>query len=281
MDLLVIILAVPFGLLAGGFATMLVDRIPDATPLSVRSRCPFCEHELRVADTVPVVSWFARRGRCRHCDTPITPAYPWVELLTMGLWVGVAARFGWDWRLLPPLILVTALMALSVIDMYVYRLPDRLVFPALGLSLVAVVIAGFGIDHPPSIVRAIVGMLLYGGFLLILHLISPRGMGFGDVKLALLLGLHLGWAAGSMWTEWVVVFRLVFYGLLLACVIGGIGGIGLALVRRMLKREVVPDPEATEGQPTRLLAQSMPFGPALAAGTVVVVLFADSFVPTI
>ncbi|MDW3218845.1 MAG: prepilin peptidase [Acidimicrobiales bacterium] len=281
MDLLVIILAVPIGLLAGGFATMLVDRIPDATPLTLRSRCPFCTHDLAVRDTVPVLGWVARRGRCRHCDERITPAYPWVELVTMGLWVAVAARFGWDWRLLPPLILVTALVALSTIDMYVYRLPDRLVFPSLGLSLIAVVVAGFGIDHPPSIVRALAGMALYGGFLLILHLISPRGMGFGDVKLALLLGLHLGWAAGSFWTDWVVVFQLIFYGLLVSCGVGAVGGLLLAVVRRAMRRDVVPDPLATEGQPTRLLSQSMPFGPALAVGTIVVVLFAESFVSTV
>ncbi|MEM7142659.1 MAG: prepilin peptidase, partial [Actinomycetota bacterium] len=227
MDLLVILLAVPLGLLAGGFATMLVDRIPDATPLTLRSRCPFCGHELSLVDTVPVVSWIARRGRCRHCDDPITPAYPWVELLTMGLWVVVAVRYGWDWRVLPPLILVTSLMALSVIDMYVYRLPDRLVFPSLGLSALAVVAAGFGIGHPEAIGKAALGMVMYGGFLLVLHLISPRGMGFGDVKLALLLGLHLGWAAGSEWVGLVPVFRLVFYALLISCVLGG--GLGLLL----------------------------------------------------
>lgn len=278
MDLAVILAAIPLGLLAGGFVTMLVDRIPDETPLGLRSRCPFCEHPLSAADTVPVVSWIARRGRCRHCGAPITAAYPWVEVITAGLWVAVAARFGWDWRLVPPLILVTALTALSVIDMYVYRLPDRLVFPSLGLSLIAVVIGGFVIDHPAAITTSLVGMALYGGFLLVLHLISPRGMGFGDVKLALLLGLHLGWAAGSVWTGYVPVFRLVFYGLLVACLLGGVGGLLLAIVRRRLQRDVVPDPEATEGQPTRLLAQSMPFGPALAVGTVIVVLFAESFI---
>ncbi|MDG2026261.1 MAG: A24 family peptidase [Acidimicrobiales bacterium] len=196
----------------------------------------------------------------------------------MGLWVAVAARFGWDWRLLPPLILVTALMALSVIDMYVYRLPDRLVFPALGLSSVAVVVAAFGIDHLEAIVASLVGMVLCGGFLFVLHLITPRGMGFGDVKIALLLGLHLGWAAGSVWTGFVPVFRLVFCALLIACAVGAVFGLALAIIRRSLRREVVPDPEASEGQPTRLLGQSMPFGPALAAGTPIVVLFADSFV---
>lgn len=276
MDLLVILLAIPIGLVVGGFVTMLVDRIPDKTPLTIGSRCPFCGHSLPAAETVPVVSWLRQRGRCRHCGDPITPAYPVVELLTMGLWIAAAAHYGWEWTLLPALVLVTSTLGLSVIDMYVYRLPDRLVFPSLALSLAVMVVAGFGIDVPSAIVKALGGMALYGGFLFLMHLISPRGMGFGDVKLALLLGLHLGWAAGSVWVGWTPVFRLVFYALLLSCLLGGVGGLLIAILRRRSNRDVLPDPEAIDGQPKRLLAQSLPFGPALAIGTVVVVFFADS-----
>ena len=277
MDLLVILLAIPFGLVAGGFVTMLVDRIPDKTPLTTRSRCPFCDHQLGHGDTVPVLSWFRLKGRCRHCGDRITPAYPVVELVTMVLWVAVAADQGWEWTLLPPLVLVTSTVGLSVIDLYVYRLPDRLVFPSIGLSLLTMIVAGVGIDRPSAITKALGGMALYGGFLLIMHLISPRGMGFGDVKLALLLGLHLGWAAGSVWVGWAPVFRLVFYALLVSCLIGVIGGVLIAILRRRLSRDVLPDPETVDkGQPTRLLSQSMPFGPALAAGTVVVVFFVDA-----
>ena len=278
MDLLVILLAIPIGLVAGGFVTMLVDRIPDKAPLTLGSRCPFCEHPLGLHEMVPVVSWLAQRGRCRHCDDKITPAYPVVELVTMALWVAAAAQFGWNWTLLPPLVLVTALTALSVIDMFVYRLPDRLVFPSLVLSAIAIVIAALGLDRPSAIGKAAGGMAIYGGFLLVLHLISPKGMGFGDVKLALLLGLHLGWAAGSVFIPWVSVFRAVFYALLVSCLIGGIGGLLIAILRRRLKRDVMPDPEAEEaGQPRRLLSQSMPFGPALAVGTLIVVFFVESF----
>lgn len=276
MDLLVIILAIPIGLLVGGFVTMLVDRIPDKTPLTVGSRCPFCEHGLAPSETVPVLSWVRQKGRCRHCGDRITPAYPVVELVTMGLWVAAAAKYGWEWTLLPPLVLVTSTVALSVIDMYVYRLPDRLVFPSLGLSLVTMVVAGFAIDIPSAITKALGAMAIYGGFLFLLHLISPRGMGFGDVKLALLLGAHLGWAAGSVWIGWTPVFQLVFYALLVACLLGGVGGLLIALLRRRLSRDVLPDPEADDGQPRRLLAQSLPFGPALAVGTVAVVFFADA-----
>ena len=88
-----VILAVPLGLIAGGFATMLVDRIPDETPLGLRSRCPHCEHELGWIDTIPVIGWLRLRGRCRHCDQPITPAYVAVEVVTAALFVLVAFRY--------------------------------------------------------------------------------------------------------------------------------------------------------------------------------------------
>lgn len=276
MDVVAVVAAIPLGLLAGGFVTMLVDRIPDKTPLTLRSRCPFCEAPLATHETVPVASWVLQRGKCRHCGDPITPAYPFVEVATAALWVAVALRFGWEWVALPPLVLVTALMALSVVDLYVYRLPDRITFPAIGISIVVMVVAAFGIDRPSALGRAAAGMGGYFVLLLITHLISPKGMGFGDVKLALLLGLHLGWAAGSVYVGWSAVFRFVFWALLIASVIGVAGGLVLALSRRLLRRRVLADPEAGEDEPARLLAHSFPFGPALAAGTVLVVLFSET-----
>lgn len=276
MDVVAVVAAIPLGLIAGGFVTMLVDRIPDRTRLTLGSRCPFCETPLAWHESVPVVSWVARRGRCRHCDERITPAYPVVELATAALWVAVALRFGWEWVALPPLVLVTALMALSVVDLYVYRLPDLLTFPALGVSAAVMVVAAFAIDQPSALGRAAAGMAGYFVLLLITHLISPKGMGFGDVKLALLLGLHLGWAAGSVYVGWSAVFRFVFWALLLASVIGVSGGLLLAIMRRVLRRRVLADPEADDGEPARLLAHSFPFGPALAAGTVLVVMFSET-----
>ncbi len=280
MDTLIVILAIPLGLVVGGLVTMLVDRVPDKTPLSWGSRCPQCEHALSFGDSLPVVSWLVRRGRCRHCGDPITPAYPVVELVTAGLFVAVAARFGAEWVVLPPLILVTSLMALSMIDLYVYRLPDRIVFPALGASATTMVVVAFAIDRPGALGRAALGA---GGFFLLLfvaHLISPRGMGFGDVKLALLLGLHLGWIAGSNYVGWSAVVRLVFYALLMSSLLGVVVGLLLAVLRRSTGRDLIADPEADAeaagSQPQRLLGNSFPFGPALAAGTMIAVLFSDA-----
>jgi leader peptidase (prepilin peptidase)/N-methyltransferase len=256
---------------------MLVDRIPDATRLSLRSRCPFCEHPLAVGDTVPVVSWFRLRGTCRHCGERITGGYPFVEALTMVGWVVVAARYGWDWSVLPPLVLVTALVALSTIDYYTYRLPDRLVFPSLAVSAAAMVIAAVGLDRPSALGRAAIGMVLYATLLFVAHLVSPRGMGFGDVKLALLLGLHLGWAAGIVYVDWVAVVNLVIWALMLGAICGVVVGLGLGIARLRFAKDAVPDPENPGGGERRLGAQTMPFGPSLALGTMVVVLWAEHF----
>lgn len=271
------IAAVPVGLLVGGFVTMLVDRIPDAARLSLRSRCPFCEHPLAVADTVPVVSWFRLRGTCRHCGDHITGGYPVVETVTMLGWVVVAARYGWDWAVLPPLVLVTALVALSAIDYYTYRLPDRLVFPSLAVSALAMAVAALGLDRPSALGRAAIGMVLYFALLFVAHLISPRGMGFGDVKLALLLGLHLGWSAGLVYVDWVAVVSLVVWALMIGAICGVVVGLLLGIARLRFARDVAPDPENPDGPSRRLGAQTMPFGPSLALGTMVVVLWAEHF----
>ncbi|MFQ5557421.1 MAG: prepilin peptidase [Acidimicrobiales bacterium] len=275
MDLIVTVLAVPVGLVVGGFVTMVVDRVPDATPITLRSRCPHCEHQLGWFDTVPVSSWLRLKGRCRHCDVPITPAYPVVEIATAAIFALVVWRFGAGWELLPPLVLVAALMALSVTDLYVYRLPDRITFPALGLSLGAMVVASVALDRPGAIPRALVGAVGYFAVLLTAHLISPRGMGFGDVKLALLLGLHLGWVAGISYTGWAPVAQLVTYALLMGSVVGVVVGLSVALLRRRVGVRVLPDPEADARAPRRILGQSFPFGPALAAGTMMAVVFSD------
>ncbi|MEM9466272.1 MAG: prepilin peptidase [Actinomycetota bacterium] len=278
---LLVILAVPLGLVAGGFATMLVDRIPDDTALTLRSRCPHCEQPLAWTDTIPVLGWLRLRGRCRHCDQPITPAYVAVEVVTAALFVLVAFRYDQtDWLIVVPLVLVVALVALSTIDFYVYRLPDRIVFPAFGVSLVVMALLAFvEVDRPVALGRAVVAALGYCALLLVLHLINPRGMGFGDVKLALLLGLHTGWVAGVFYVGWTAVIRLTFWAMFLGVLAGTVLGLVLAVVRRFVDRNALPDPEAeldADGNPTASIRKmAVPFGPGLAIGTLVVVLFPD------
>jgi len=275
MDTAFILMAIPVGLIAGGFVTMLVDRVPDRTPLSIRSRCPYCSHDLAWSEVVPIVSWIGHHRKCRYCEHEITAAYPAVEAFTALLFVLVVARFGVEWVVIPPLVLVIPIVALSVIDLYVYRLPDLITFPAIAVSAVAIVGVAFAIDRPVAIGRSLLGALAYFTLLFIAHLVSPRGMGFGDVKLSLLLGLHIGFVSGSTYVGWTPVVRLVFISLLIGSVLGATGGLVVGFARKS-KAEVLADPEAVDGQPTRMLAQSIPFGPALAAGAVIAVLFSGA-----
>lgn len=281
------------GLLVGSVLTMVIDRVPDRQPLwGSGPRCPYCEATIAGRDLVPVLSWLALRGRCRACAHRITPAYPLVELATAGLYAAAAVEFGASWVLVPHLVLIAALVAISVVDLYLYIIPNRILFPALGVSIVLIavvsVVEGFG----SLVFRALAGAVVYFLFLFVPHLVSPRGMGFGDVKLALLLGLFLGWPYADV-TSGVL---LIMYTLIIAAVIGVIGGLTLAVARRVLARDVLPDPElvprgAAEGAEAAgeaapvdvstvpILSHSFPFGPALAAATLIGVFFSEQLLP--
>lgn len=270
MDLAVAIAAVPLGLLVGSLLTMVVDRVPDGLSMRDRPRCPHCEHPLAARELVPVVSWLVARGRCRHCDEAVTPAYPIVEVVTAVLFVAAAVRFGASWVLVPILLLFAMLVAVSVVDLYDYRIPDRIVFPTLVLALPLIAIVSFVYDLPQAIVWGVAGAVLFAGVLFATSLLPGGGLGFGDVKLALVLGLFLGWL-GSNPRNMVL---LVFAALIVGSLLGAAMGIVVGAVRKGTGREVLPDPDAEQGE---LLAahwtkQAFPFGPALAIGTVVAVL---------
>lgn len=273
------ILAGLIGLFVGSFVTMLVDRVPDRLPVLARPRCPFCEAQLAGRDLVPVVSWLLLKGKCRSCAHPITPAYPAVELVTAGLFVAATLVFDDLWVLVPYLVLFTSLVAVSVIDLYVYRIPNRIVFPTLFVSCGLMLAASIRLDAPELMLRAFMGMLVYGGTLFLFHLIMPRGMGFGDVKLALVLGLFLGWLR----IDYVDGIRLVLFALILGSILGTIGGFGAVLLRgRGASAPGLDDPDHDgDMAEVPMMKQSFPFGPALAAGTIIVILFADSFVPVV
>ncbi len=150
--------------------------------------------------------------------------------------------------------LFLVLLALSIIDLRTYRLPDRIVLPSIAVAVVALGMLAVVDGTTDHLTYAFVGALIYFGVLLVAHLISPRGMGFGDVKLAVLLGLAVGWLG----TDLEGAVRLVLWSMLLGFASGSIAGILLLVIRR----RNVP----------------FPFGPFLAFGTIATVLFSASLV---
>lgn len=219
------------GLAVGSFLNVVVWRVPQGLSIvRPRSACPGCGHPIRARDNIPVVSWLALRGRCRDCREPISARYPLVEAGTAALFGLTAWRFGYAWDLLPFLWLAGAAVALALIDLDHTRLPDVIVLPTgmVGaLAFAAIAVAG---GEGAALGRAAIGAAACLAFYFVLLVVQPAGMGFGDVKLAGVLGLFLGWLG---WGALVV-------GTFAAFLLGGLFALGLLLVGRAGRKTKVP-----------------------------------------
>jgi leader peptidase (prepilin peptidase) / N-methyltransferase len=172
----------------GSFLNVVAARLPEGRSLvRPRSACPRCGEEIAWYDNVPLVSYAVLRGRCRACGEPIGLRYPAVELATGLLVAACFLRFGWSGRAVVAAVFAATLVVLSAIDAERRILPDLIVLPATVLILAAQ-IALFP-DRTLEWVLASFGAAL---FLFLALVAYPRGMGMGDVKLALLLGAGLG-----------------------------------------------------------------------------------------
>ncbi|MGH8977230.1 MAG: prepilin peptidase, partial [Acidimicrobiia bacterium] len=170
--------------------------------------------------------------------------YPAVELLTALLFVAVGARFADSWVLPAYLVFTAGLIALSLIDLEHYLLPNRVLYPVGFVSVPLLFFGSLLDDDLGAFGRALLGGVVAFAVFYVIHVISPRGMGFGDVRLSFLLGTFLGYLG---W--WHVVAGL-FFGFLY----GAIVGVTLMALGRRKRR------------------QHIPFGPFLAAGTMTIVL---------
>lgn len=176
------------GLSIGSFLNVLIYRIPkDESVVAPASHCPACGRPLRWWMNVPVVSFLALRGRCGFCGVPISPRYAAVELVTGGLFLAAAARTGLRWELLVDFAAVSAIVAVSFIDLEHKIIPNRIIYPML-----VVVPAALGVVSPRIAIQSVFWGIGAAAFLFALSLIWAGGMGMGDVKLAGLVGFWLG-----------------------------------------------------------------------------------------
>lgn len=203
------------GLIVGSFLNVVIYRVPRGeSVVQPGSHCPACGVAIRPAQNIPVLSWILLRGRCVSCRGRISPRYPLVEAGTAGLFLLVTARVGPTAALPAFLYLAAIAVALSVIDVEVRRLPDRIVLPSYGVALSLLLLAGaIEGDWRPA-ARGLIAMAALLVLYLILAVAHPGGIGFGDVKLAGLLGLYLGWLG------WGAVAVGTFAGFLLGAVVG-------------------------------------------------------------
>jgi leader peptidase (prepilin peptidase)/N-methyltransferase len=228
---LVVAFATLMGLVVGSFLNVVVWRVPRGeSVVSPPSHCPRCDTPISPRDNVPVLSWLLLRGRCRHCGNPISARYPLVEAGTALVFGALALRLGADWALPAFLYLGAVCVALALIDLDHKRLPNVLTLPSYVVGVVLLGLAALLSHDPGAFVRALIGMAILYAVYFLLAFAYPAGMGFGDVKLAGVLGLYLGWLG---WPTW-------FVGWLLGFLLGGLFGVLALLVKRATRKTQVP-----------------------------------------
>jgi leader peptidase (prepilin peptidase) / N-methyltransferase len=244
-QIVVAALAVPAGLIFGSFATVVAHRVPRHESFMVgRSRCPHCGATIAAYDNIPVVSWLLLRGRCRSCHKAIPARYPVTELSMALLFVATVLILGTDdaTELALGLTFCALLVVVTLTDL------ERRVIPNTVLAAGAVAAVGIAaIGDPSSLPERAISGAAAGGFLLLVALVYPRGMGMGDVKLAAVMGLFLGSAVAP--------------ALIIGFAIGAV--VGLAMIAR-------------RGASAR--KQAVPFGPFLALGGVVALWWGNALV---
>jgi leader peptidase (prepilin peptidase)/N-methyltransferase len=233
-----------FGVVIGSFLNVVVYRVPAGISIvSPPSACPKCGRHIRSFDNVPLISWLVLRGRCRDCGEPISARYPAVELGTGLLfavvaWQSLSARVVTDPSTIavatPVVIAFLYLAAISVvltlIDIDVHKLPNAIVLPSYGVAAVLLLLESVLSNDYGDLLRAGIGMAALFLFYFLLAFVYPGGMGFGDVKLAGVLGIYLGWLG---WGNLIV-------GAFAAFLLGGLFSIGLIIFRRAGRKSKVP-----------------------------------------
>jgi leader peptidase (prepilin peptidase) / N-methyltransferase len=232
------------GMITGSFVGVVAHRVPQRRSIvGPRSECPACGNPIAAYDNVPVLSWLLLGGRCRSCRARIPARYPLVELAVGAAFAATAVVLHEDpAELALGLVFVAVLAAVTLTDL------ERRVIPnAVLLAGALICIPLVALTDSASLVERAIAAAGAGGFMLALALAYPRGMGMGDVKLAALMGLYLGSA--------------VVPALVIAAFSGTL--VGLVLI-------------ASRGSGARKLA--IPFGPFLALGSVVALLWGQQLI---
>lgn len=238
MTAVLVLIAVVYGLIIGSFLNAWAWRLAHEESIwRGRSHCTQCGAQIRAYDNIPVVSWLLLRGKCRDCAAPIHWRYPAGEALTGVLFGCVALYAGLSWWLVPHLLFICVMILVSQVDLEIQIIPDVVILPAAAIGLPLMI----WFDHDPWWEWPVAGvgaaLFLWAIAWLYERVRHVEGMGFGDVKMALCMGVYLG----------VAVAPALFLGF----VGGAVVGVGLMVGKGKDAKTAVP------------------FGPFLAAGAVI------------
>jgi leader peptidase (prepilin peptidase)/N-methyltransferase len=236
------------GLAVGSFLNVCIDRLPQNKSIAYPpSHCEACQHKLAAKDLIPVFSYLRLRGRCRYCQISIPRKLLWVELATALIF----ALLYWHYRLSPELGVMAfyacLFIVIFVIDLEHSLILNKVVYPTMVVALLLSLYPWpwFGEPMGMRVAYAALGGAIGFAVFLLIALVSRGGMGWGDVKLAALIGLATG-------------FPMVFVAIIMAAILGGIVAVVLLVTRRRGRREMIP------------------FGPFLAVAAMVTLLWGNN-----
>jgi leader peptidase (prepilin peptidase)/N-methyltransferase len=248
---LVLIACAVGGMLIGSFLTVVVDRVPrGASIVAPGSACGACNNRLTAPDLVPVASWLALQGRCRHCGTGIGIETLAIEVTTAAMFVALGLHFGASVELVAFAVLGAALVALACIDLRIQRLPREITYVAMAIGAPILGVAALVERSPERIAMMLLGAVISLASMATIYAASRGGMGAGDVRLAPLLGMYLGWLNPG----------LALVGLFFGFFMGAVIGVVMIVIKRGDRKT------------------ALPFGPFLATGTMLAVFLGQPFI---
>ncbi|KKS41360.1 MAG: Prepilin peptidase [Candidatus Gottesmanbacteria bacterium GW2011_GWB1_43_11] len=242
MEVFTLLALFTFGIVVGSFLNVLIDRLPQGeSPWRGRSHCDHCQKNLAMLDLIPVLSFIFLGGKCRYCHKALSIQYPVIELVTGLLFVftflytSQISTSNFELRTLVLFIIFCSFLVIFMADLKYQIIPDEMVIMLVLGSL----IHNFSTNSNISIYQYIATGIGAGLFFLVIFIATKgRGMGFGDVKLALVLGLFLG-----------------FPQIIIALYLAFLTGAGVSLILIILKK--------------KKLKARIAFGPFMLSGAVI------------
>jgi leader peptidase (prepilin peptidase)/N-methyltransferase len=244
---LIIIFAI-LGLEVGSFLNVCIDRLPQNKSIAFPpSHCESCQHKLAAKDLIPVFSYLRLRGRCRYCQASVPRRLLWVELATAVIFALLTWHYGLSPALGIMIFYACLFIVVSVIDLEHGLILNKVVYPSMVIALLLALLPRSWLTQwiVTGIANAAIGGAIGFALFLAIALISRGGMGWGDVKLAGLIGLATG-------------FPLVFLSIIMAAILGGIVAVALVIARKRQRR------------------QTIPFGPFLAVAAMITLLWGSN-----
>ncbi len=266
--MLILSLAVVAGFIIGPWLGVVVDRLYDRERFAPVHRCQICREPITGSSLLPVLSW---TSRCSVTPSHSRWRYPAVDIGTAAVFGLLGYHFGDSWQLIPYLVAFAVLVVAAVFDAETHLLLNVLTFPLMALVAFGVFVLSTPNGWSGGISSALAAGVTSGLLLFVPHLVYPRGMGFGDVKLAPTLGMLVGWTTTS--TSDAVV--LAFYSTLLGLIIGGVTGL---VLQKLRTGPLIGEPpqwlnsDDLEEDEHELFVRELPFGPFLIIGALVAIL---------